>query len=157
MTYIDIIYLKRLHSLCRIQFQTDNIWFVIRKIEKKRFLSTLWLTDYLQLQLSQNYSNRFQIWVALNFWKVLKIKVTKGKLIIPAHLEMAHQYLQGGPQGPPLPFLGLRDSNFAALWPTHFILPLWKDLTTFSKYVKSLRGWQHFKGRFCPLKMTSFK
>ena len=46
--------------------------------------------------------------VSLCFGKVLKIKVTKGELIISNGLEMADDYLPGGMGAtPPLPLLGL--------------------------------------------------
>ena len=49
----------------------------------------------------------------------------------------------------------LTDGNFTAIWPTE-PLPVGKDLNLLLKYVKSWRGWQQFKDRFCPLKVTSF-
>ena len=50
----------------------------------------------------------------------------------------------------------LMNGNFAAFTPTDSILPKWKDQKPLSTYVKCSRGWQHFKSRFFPLKMTSF-
>ena len=51
----------------------------------------------------------------------------------------------------------LKAGNFAALWPTDAILIVWKDLSPTSKYISISRGWQHFMGRFCSLKKTSFQ
>ena len=50
----------------------------------------------------------------------------------------------------------LTDGNFAVLWSTDLVLPVWKDQKPLSMYVKSSGGWQPFKDRFCPLKITSF-
>ena len=50
----------------------------------------------------------------------------------------------------------LKCSNFVALLPTDPILPLWKDLSPLPMYIRSLRGWQYSKGKFCPLEMTLF-
>ena len=50
----------------------------------------------------------------------------------------------------------LTDSNFAALWPKDPIFSVLDDLILISKFVTSSRDWKHFKGGFCPLKVTSF-
>ena len=88
---------------CKLEFKELNF---------SDFLLKLRLTSYLWLQISQNCSNDFQIWVALSFWNVLKIKVTKGELIISNHLEMADQYLLGGSRSPSSHWLGLKHENF---------------------------------------------
>ena len=48
------------------------------------------------------------------------------------------------------------DGNFASLWPTDFVLSIWKDLNPHSLHFKSSRGWQHFNDRCCFLKMASY-
>ena len=50
----------------------------------------------------------------------------------------------------------LTASNFEANWPTVFTFWAFKDLVQVSKGVGISRGWQHYKGEFCPLKVTSF-
>ena len=60
------------------------------------------LTSCLQTRVSQNCAKKFKNWLRLCFGNVLKLKVTKGKLIISNQVEMADQYLMGGaPQAPP--------------------------------------------------------
>ena len=49
----------------------------------------------------------------------------------------------------------LTDSYFAAPWPTDPKFSALKDLNPFPMYIKSSKGWCHFKGMFCLLKMTS--
>ena len=36
------------------------------------------------------------------------------------------------------------------------LLTVRKDLNPLSMHISSSRGWQHFKGMFCPLKVNSF-
>ena len=54
---------------------------------------------------SQIFDKKFQNWVYQCFGGVLKLKVTKGELIISNDLEMAEDYLLGGGSRGPLPFL----------------------------------------------------
>ena len=53
------------------------------------FFSKFILTSWLRLQIFQICGKDFQNWVALFFGKVLKIKVTKGELVISIRIEMA--------------------------------------------------------------------
>ena len=76
-----------------------------KKFNFSIFFSKFILTSWLRLQIFQNFGKNFQNWVALFFGKVLKIKVTKGELIISNHVEMADQYLLGGARGAPPPAL----------------------------------------------------
>ena len=74
------------------------------------FLSKLMLTTCLQRPIFQICAKKIQNWVYLCFEKVLKLKVTKGELIISNGLEMADDYLLGGAPGAPPPvLLGLKD------------------------------------------------
>ena len=59
------------------------------------FLSKPMLTICLYPDISQICAKKFQNWVYLCFGKVLKLKVTKGELIISNGLEMADDYLPG--------------------------------------------------------------
>ena len=40
LTYINILYIKRKHFSCRIQFHREKVWFYARKIEKKYFFES---------------------------------------------------------------------------------------------------------------------
>ena len=53
------------------------------------FFSKSMLTSCLQTRVSQICAKKFKNWVHLCFGNVLKLKVTKGELIISIHLEMA--------------------------------------------------------------------
>ena len=53
------------------------------------FFSKSMLTSCLQTRVSQICAKKFKNWVRLCFGNVLKLKVTKGELIISIHLEMA--------------------------------------------------------------------
>ena len=79
----------------------------LKKFEKNQifpiFFSKLMLTICLRSQISQICTRKFQNWVYLCFGKVLKLKVTKGELIILNGLEMADAYLPGGWLQPPSP------------------------------------------------------
>ena len=59
------------------------------------FLSKLMLTTCLRQHIFQICANKFQNCVYLCFGKVLKLKFTKGDLIISNGLEMADDYLIG--------------------------------------------------------------
>ena len=48
------------------------------------------------------------------------------------------------------------DSNFTALLPNDFILPVWKDLNPPSKYYVKSSGLQQHQNGICMLKVTSF-
>ena len=61
------------------------------------------LTTCLQRPISQICAKKIQNWVYLCFGKVLKLKVTKGELIIFNGLEMADDYLLGGGSRSPPP------------------------------------------------------
>ena len=50
----------------------------------------------------------------------------------------------------------LTANNFAALWLTDPKFSAFKDLNLFFKVYWISRCWQHFKGSFCPVKVTSF-
>ena len=78
---------------------------------KFKSLSKIFLTSSLWFQIFQICDKNFQNWVAF-FGKVLKIKITKGELIISNHLEMADQYLLGGSRSPSSHWLGLKHENF---------------------------------------------
>ena len=71
------------------------------------FFSKPMLTTCLCSHISQNCAIKFQNWVYLCLGGVLKLKVSKGELIISNGLEMADDYLPGGWEQPPLPLLGL--------------------------------------------------
>ena len=95
-------YLKRKHFSHRIQFHTEKVWFIWKKLKKITFLfflSKFFLTWCLQLQIFQICAKKFKNWVPLCFWNVLKLKVTKGELDISIRLEMAEAYqlLASGP------------------------------------------------------------
>ena len=47
------------------------------------------VTSCLQMHVSQICAKKFKNWICLCFGNVLKLKVTKGELIISIHLEMA--------------------------------------------------------------------
>ena len=59
------------------------------------------LTTCLHLLISQICAKKFQNRVRLCFGGVLKLKVTKGELIISKSLKMADDYLLGGGPGAP--------------------------------------------------------
>ena len=109
MSYFNMQYLKRKHFYHRIQFHTEKVWFIWKKIEKNQifpiFLSRPILTTCLRLHFSQICAKKFQNWVYLCFRGVLKLKVTKGELIISNGLEMADAYLLGGVAAIPPPAL----------------------------------------------------
>ena len=102
-------YLKRKHFSHRIQFHTEKVWLIWKKFEKNQifpiFLSKPILTTCLRSHFSQICAKKFQNWVYLCFGEVLKLKVTKGELIISNGLEMADAYLLGGVAAPPPPAL----------------------------------------------------
>ena len=50
------------------------------------------LTTWLRSQISQNCAKKFQNWVYLCFGEVLKLKVSKGELIISNGLEIVDDY-----------------------------------------------------------------
>ena len=97
----------------------------LKKFEKNQifpiFFSKLMLTICLRSQISQICTRKFQNWVYLCFGKVLKLKVTKGELIISNHLEMPDRCLpRGAPRAPPpagirTPFLN-GQRYWAVLW-----------------------------------------
>ena len=122
MSYFNMQYLKRKHFYHRIQFQTEKVWFIWKKIEKNLifpiFLSRRILTTSLWLYFSQICAKEFQNWVNLCFGRVLKSKVTKGELVISNGVEMADRYVLGGLEEPPPHWLGL---NFIhpAIWITN--------------------------------------
>ena len=64
-----------------------------KKYEKIKFFQFFFsksiLTSCLQTPVSQICAKKFKNWVRLCFGNVLKLKVTKGELIISIHLEMA--------------------------------------------------------------------
>ena len=86
-------YIKKMHFSHRIQFQTKKNYDIFEKNLKKLnsfiFFSKLILTSCLQFQIFQIFGKKFQNQVALCFGRVLKIKVTKGELVISNHIEMA--------------------------------------------------------------------
>ena len=100
-------------SIFLIEFSfTEKKYDLYEKILKKSnfsdFFSKPMLTTCLCLQISQNCAKKFQNWVYLCFGEVLKLKVSKGELIISNGLEMADDYLPGWKQPPlPPPLLGL--------------------------------------------------
>ena len=106
-------YLKE--SIFHIEFNfTQKKYDLFEKIWKNQifpiFFSKLMLTICLRSQISQICARKFQNWVYLCFGKVLKLKVTKGELIISNGLEMADAYLPegvGATPPPPPPLLGL--------------------------------------------------
>ena len=105
-------YLKNTHFSHRIQFQTKKSMIYLTKMWKNQifliFFSKSILTSCLWLQIFQISGKKFQNWVALCFGRVLKIKVTKGELVISNCIEMADQYLLGGLEESPSPhWLGL--------------------------------------------------
>ena len=66
------------------------------------FFSKSMLTSCLQTRVSQICTKKFKNWVCLCFGNVLKLKVTKGELVISNRVEMADRYLLGGgPKEPP--------------------------------------------------------
>ena len=90
--HIEFIFKQKKYDL--LEKKAKNFNFSI-------FFSKFILTSWLRLQIFQNFGKNFQNWVALFFGKVLKIKVTKGELVISNHVEMADQYLLGGLEEPP--------------------------------------------------------
>ena len=72
----------------------------LKKFEKNQifpiFFSKLMLTTCVCPPISQICVKKFQNWVHLCFGEVLKLKVSKGELIISNGLEMADDYLPGG-------------------------------------------------------------
>ena len=63
------------------------------------------LTTCHCLLIFQICVKKFQNWVHLCFGEVLKLKLSKGELIISNSLEMADTYLLGGGRQPPLPLI----------------------------------------------------
>ena len=108
-------YLKKTHFSPRMQFETKK-YDLFEKNAKKSNFETFFFKNFptscLRLQIFQICETKLQNWVALYFGKVLKIKVTKGELIISNHLEMADQYLLGGSRSPSSHWLGLKHENF---------------------------------------------
>ena len=72
----------------------------LKKSNFSDFFSKPMLTTCLRSQISQNCAKKFQNWVYLCFGEVLKLKVSKGELIISNGLEMADDYLLGGAPTP---------------------------------------------------------
>ena len=88
-------------SIFHIEFNfTQKKYDLFEKIWKNQifpiFFSKPMLTTCLRSQISQNCAKKFQNWVYLCFGEVLKLKVSKGELIISNGLEMADDYLPGG-------------------------------------------------------------
>ena len=136
-----MLYLKRKHFLHRIQFYTEKVWFVWRKIEKNQiFFFYVWksmLTCSLQLQIPHICAKRFENWVHLCFGKVLKLKVNKRELIISDHLEMVDGYLQWWLLQPPPSLIRVNKNlvlprlnkfqhfcNFMNIWGSYVLLNL---------------------------------
>ena len=75
-----------------INFQTEKVWFVWRKIENIKFywffLSKSMLTTCHWQPISQICAKKI-FKLSLCFGKYLESKVTKGELVISIHLEMA--------------------------------------------------------------------
>ena len=90
--HIEFIFKQKKYDLLEKKAKNFNF-----SISFSKFI----LTSWLRLQIFQNFGKNFQNWVALFFGKVLKIKVTKGELVISNHVEMADQYLLGGARGAP--------------------------------------------------------
>ena len=93
-------------SIFHIEFNfTQEKYDLFEKKLKKShfyfFLSKFLLTWCLQSQIFQICAKKFKNWVALCFGNVLKLKVTKGELVISNRVEMADQYLLGGARGAP--------------------------------------------------------
>ena len=103
----------------------------LKKIKFFRFISKLMLTICLCSQISQICTRKFQNQVYLCFGNFLKLKVTKGELIILNGLEMADAYLPGGWLQPPspLPLLGLNCTSW-------FLI---RHVTIFSNLLKKIQ------------------
>ena len=98
MSDFNMQYLKREHFSHRIQFYWEKVWFfweILKKIIWVCYLSKLMPTTCLHLPICQIWAKQFQNWVSLYFGKVLKLKDTKGELIICNCLWMADNYLLG--------------------------------------------------------------
>ena len=80
------------------------------------------MTSCLQMHVSQICAKRFQNWVCLCFGNVLKLKVTKGELIISNHVEMADRYLLGGGLEEPPPTLVRVKVHSSSLNPIYSIV-----------------------------------
>ena len=109
---ISICYTSK-ESIFHIEFNyTLKSMICLKKNWKKiRFSFIFWksmMTCCLQLQILHICAKKFENWVHLCFGKVLKLKVTKRKLIISDHLEMVDGYLQWWPLQPPPVWLGLK-------------------------------------------------
>ena len=121
------------------------------------FFSKSMLTSCLLTRVSQICAKKFKNWVRLCFGNVLKLKVTKGELIISNHVEMADQYLRGwgggggGGSRSPLPhWLGLNVTfvpkewlrNHKA-WAHKEIKFIWMRILEDNVYIFFLVSWVH--------------
>ena len=109
LSYFNMQYLKKTQFHIEFKFTQKKYDLFGKKWKKIKFFQIFFsssiLTSCLWLQLFQISGKKFQNSVSLCLGKVLKIKVTKGELIILNHVEMADQYLQGGLRIPPPPYL----------------------------------------------------
>ena len=84
------------YDLFEVKLKKSNFWF---------FCQNLCRHCVFNRKFFKFVQRNSKIWVALCFWKVLKSKVIKGKLMISNHLEMADKCLpRGGPGAPSRPF-----------------------------------------------------
>ena len=93
LSYINNIYIKRMHFLCRIQFRTKKKYDLFsKKRKKKSFVFTFWskfrLIFCFQQQIYEISAMKPQRLLYQNFLKYLKLKVTIGELWIFNQLEM---------------------------------------------------------------------
>ena len=113
--HIEFNFKQKKYDLFQEKLKKSNFFF---------FFSKSMLTSCLQMPVSQICAKKFKNWVCLCFGNVLKLKVTKGELVISNRVEMADQYLLGGAQGaPPTHWLGLNYYFFFFSFIFNIILP----------------------------------
>ena len=94
-------------SIFHIEFNFKQKYMICLKKNWKNqifsiFLSKSMLTTCLRLRVSLICAKKFEIWVNLCFGNILKLKVTKGELIISIQVEMRDKLWRWCPVRTPL-------------------------------------------------------
>ena len=104
LSYINNIYIKRMHFPSGIQLWAEKIWFVEKKWKKlifSGFWSKIMLTSWLQRQIFCKWWKKFQKLLYQDLLEGLKWKVTKYEHATFNELEMADDKRLGGARGAP--------------------------------------------------------
>ena len=96
------------------------------------FLSKSMLTICLRPRVSLICAKKFEIWVNLCFGNILKLKVTKGELIISIHVEMADELWCWCPVRTPLSLIRVKPQRLSYLLQMQKLnILIYVDLTLF--------------------------